>query len=204
MSTRPLTIRPATEADLPAVLALYQQPGFGDTEVLSLDEARAVLAEMGRYPRYRLFVGCEGGGDGPVRASYALLVMPNLAHRGAPSAIVEDVVVDQAHRGRGLGRQLMAHAVAEAAAAGCYKLALSSNARRTQAHAFYESLGFARHGLSFAIDPQHAATCGPLAAGQPGGAPDFKPNRPSPLDPPAPQAMKKEAVNAPAPPGDFA
>ena len=35
---------------------------------------------------------------------------------------------------------------------GCYKMMLSSNLRRTGAHAFYESLGFEKHGYSFRID----------------------------------------------------
>jgi hypothetical protein len=35
---------------------------------------------------------------------------------------------------------------------GCYKLVLSSNGKRERAHAFYESLGFARHGYSFRLD----------------------------------------------------
>jgi GNAT superfamily N-acetyltransferase len=35
---------------------------------------------------------------------------------------------------------------------GCYKLALSSNSRRSRAHAFYESLGFKRHGYSFVAE----------------------------------------------------
>ena len=85
--------------------------------------------------------------------SYALLVMHNLAHRGTPSAVVEDVVVDQRCRSQGVGRQMMDHAMAQAREAGCYKLALSSNLKRTRAHAFYESLGFQRHGISFAITP---------------------------------------------------
>jgi GNAT superfamily N-acetyltransferase len=36
--------------------------------------------------------------------------------------------------------------------AGCYKLALSSNRRRERAHAFYERLGFGRHGVSFLVE----------------------------------------------------
>lgn len=151
--TAPLSIRQATQADLPAVLALYAEPGLGDHEVLDLERARAIHAEFARYPSYRLFVVCDGG---EVVASYALLVMHNLAHCGTPSAIAEDVVVTERRRGQGIGRQMMAHAIAEAAQAGCYKLALSSNARRHAAHAFYESLGFERHGLSFVINPQAA------------------------------------------------
>ena len=151
--SQPLVIRQATAADLPAVLALYAQPGLDDGETLPVDQARAVLAEFARYPNYRLFVACEGD---DVVGTYALLVMHNLAHCGAPSAIAEDVVVTQQRRSQGIGRQLMAHAMAEAARAGCYKLALSSNGKRHAAHAFYEGLGFERHGLSFFISPQSA------------------------------------------------
>jgi GNAT superfamily N-acetyltransferase len=47
---------------------------------------------------------------------------------------------------------MMQHAMRQAREAGCYKLVLSSNQKREGAHAFYESLGFARHGYSFQIE----------------------------------------------------
>jgi len=47
---------------------------------------------------------------------------------------------------------MMHHAMAFAREAGCYKLVLSSNQKRERAHAFYESLGFQRHGFSFSIE----------------------------------------------------
>ena len=145
-----LTMRVATPADLPAVLALFAQPGMDD-RTLDLPQAEAMLAEFARYPNYRLFVACDP--DGAVVGTYALLIMHNFAHCGTPSAVVEDVVVQAARQGQGIGRQMMRHAVDEARAAGCYKLALSSNRKRLAAHAFYESLGFAQHGLSFVIEP---------------------------------------------------
>ncbi len=143
-------IRQAIEADLPSVLALYAQPDLDNGHVLSEHEARAVFAQFARYPDYRLFVALR---DDRVVGTYALLVMHNLAHRGAPSAIAEDVVVDRAYQGQGIGRQMMAHALQLAKEAGCYKLALSSNRKRKDAHAFYESLGFQQHGLSFVMEP---------------------------------------------------
>lgn len=143
-------IRLAQEADLPAVLALYGQPGMDDERVLPLPEARRIWREFQRYPSYRLFVACEA--DGSVVGTYALLVMHNLAHLGTPSAIAEDVVVSAERQGNGIGRALMAHALQQARAAGAYKLALSSNSKRTQAHSFYTALGFQQHGLSFVIE----------------------------------------------------
>lgn len=147
-------MREATESDLDEVLALYQGVEESPEHVLTLDEARTILARFRDYPSYRLWVACESAEPGAdVVGTYALLVMHNLAHRGAPSAIVEDVVVAADRKGQGIGRQMMAHAVQQAREAGCYKLALSSHRKRTDAHAFYESLGFAQHGLSFSIEP---------------------------------------------------
>ena len=143
-----ITLREARAEDLPAVLELYAQPGMDDGRVLTEEQALALFAEFARYPSYRLFVACDER-DGCVVGSYALLIMHNLAHRGTPSAIAEDVVVAPDRQGQGIGRRMMAHAVEQARQAGCYKLALSSNRKREAAHAFYESLGFERHGFSF-------------------------------------------------------
>ena len=145
-----LVIRQADAADLPAVLALYAQLDFNSGNVLSEQAAQQIFAEFARYPSYRLFVATDGS---VVVGSYALLVMHNLAHGGTPSAVVEDVVVASDQQGRGIGRQLMTHAKDQARTAACYKLALSSNRQRHAAHAFYESLGFDQHGLSFVIEP---------------------------------------------------
>ncbi|MFM7330558.1 MAG: N-acetyltransferase family protein [Brachymonas sp.] len=150
MSTA-LLLREATADDLPKVLALYAQPGMNDSGVIDTDQAQAIFAQFARYPSYRLWVACDAQGE--VIGSYALLVMHNLAHMGTPAAVVEDVVVHPQHRSQGIGRQMMEHARAMAREAGCYKLALSSNQKRTRAHAFYESLGFERHGISFVITP---------------------------------------------------
>lgn len=141
-----LEIREASDDDLPAVLALYAQPEFDDGPVLPLDEAQQLLATFRQYPSYRLFVACHAGN---IVGTYTLLVMHKLAHLGTPSAIVEDVAVSPQHQG--IGKAMMAHAMGLASETGCYKLALSSNQKRVGAHAFYESLGFQRHGFSFVI-----------------------------------------------------
>jgi ribosomal protein S18 acetylase RimI-like enzyme len=158
-----LLIREATEDDLPAVLALYAQQAMDNGKVLTLDEAKSLLAQFRQYPSYRLWVACEAALDaspeassdadngGQVVGTYALLVMHNLAHQGTPSAIVEDVVVSAERQSQGIGQQMMQHAQEQARLAGCYKLVLSSNQKRERAHAFYESLGFQRHGFSFVI-----------------------------------------------------
>jgi GNAT superfamily N-acetyltransferase len=143
-----LQIRAAVEADLPEILRLYAQPGMNDGRVLSLEAATEILRGMARYPRYQVYVAVSGGA---VVGTFELLVMDNLGGRGLPSAVVEDVCVDEAVQGRGIGRAMMEFAMKVAAGCGCYKLMLSSNLRREEAHAFYRSLGFEQHGLSFRV-----------------------------------------------------
>ena len=142
------TVRVATDADLAAILALYRQPGLDDA-VLPLAEAGTMFRRFATYPDYRLFVAEDQ--VGAVVGSFALLIMDNIAHLGAKSGVIESVVVDPAHQGKGVGRAMMAHAIAECRGRGCYKTSLSANLKREHAHAFYESLGFERHGYSFRV-----------------------------------------------------
>ena len=71
---------------------------------------------------------------------------------GGHVGLIEDVVVDEAYRSRGIGRKMMEFAMAICRQQGCYKLVLSSNLQRERAHAFYENLGFKKHGYSFMVE----------------------------------------------------
>jgi GNAT superfamily N-acetyltransferase len=145
-----LRMREAGAEDVETLLALYAQPGMDNGRVLDREHALAVFAEIMAVPGYRLHLAEL---DGIPVGTFALLIMPNLGHCGSPSGVLEDIVVDSGYRGRGIGRCMVAHAIALCRAAGCYKLALSSNLVRTGAHAFYDRLGFERHGYSFRITP---------------------------------------------------
>jgi ribosomal protein S18 acetylase RimI-like enzyme len=142
--------REAVKADLPEVLRLLAQPDMDDGTVLSLADAEKLFERMAHYPDYRMHVAIR---DGRIVGSFALLIMDNLGHQGAPSGVIEDVMVDPSCQGQGIGRAMMQHALRLCGEKGCYKVALSSNLTRTRAHAFYESLGFERHGYSFRIVP---------------------------------------------------
>lgn len=147
IATEPLPsealVRDAREADLPRIVRLLAQ--------LSLDEPREepgpplperyqeAFREIEADPRQRLLV-IEAREQ--VVGAASLIIVPNLSHRGRPYAIVENVVVEAAERGAGHGELLMRYVVAEARRAGCYKLSLTSNKRRKDAHRFYQRLGF--------------------------------------------------------------
>jgi len=146
----PVDIREATEADVPDLLRAYRESGIDAGEAFTPDEARAQFARLARYPSYRFFIAIV---DGAFAATYALIILDNLAKRGVKAGVVEDVAVLPEFQGKGVGRAMMSHAREECRRAGCYKMTLSSNLKRTGAHAFYDSLGFERHGYSFLVEP---------------------------------------------------
>lgn len=145
-----VTIREASESDLPAILRAYTAAGIDGGRSFSVEEAREHLACLGRYPSYRIFVALV---EGQIVGTYALAILDNLAKRGAKCGVVEDVAVMPEQQGRGVGRAMMDHARGQCRSAGCYKLTLSSGLPREGAHRFYDSLGFERHGYSFLIRP---------------------------------------------------
>lgn len=143
-----MVIREAESADAAAILTVYRASGIEGKDAFSVDEAVAQLKVIRAYPNYRVFVAVV---EGSAVGTYSLLIMDNMAKRGRRSGVVEGVAVMPDYQGRGIGRAMMEHALEQCRLAECYKLALSSNRRRVEAHEFYQSLGFKRHGYSFVV-----------------------------------------------------
>ena len=143
-----LKIRQATIEDVANILTIYAQ-ALDNGKILPLEEAKGIFRKQQQYPDYKVFVAES---DDEIVGTFALLVMENMAHLGTPSAVVEDVGVLLKHQSKGIGKIMMEFALKYAKEKGCYKMSLSSNLRREQAHKFYESLGFKKHGFSFLME----------------------------------------------------
>jgi GNAT superfamily N-acetyltransferase len=146
-----VSIRTATEADLPRLIELMAQlrPDEPDAEDPSrVEDYARVLARMMAQGQ-RVLVAED---DGRIVGALVLAIIENITRRGTPYAIIENVVVDEAARGQRLGEALIEQAIAEARQAGCYKVSLTSNKRRGDAHRFYERLGFVQTHEAFRID----------------------------------------------------
>ena len=143
-------VRVATEEDVTCILELYRQLAITTSQAElhqspSPDDYRRVFAEICALPGHELLV-VEYQDE---VAGTVVLIVPNLSHGALPWALVENLVIDTRYRRRGLGRLLMDYAVARAKEAQCYKIVLSSDKRRPEAHRFYRSLGFkaSAHGF---------------------------------------------------------
>ena len=79
---------------------------------------------------------------GTVVGTLQVSFIPGLARRGGLRAQIEAVRVHRELRGQGIGRQLIAWAIRRARQRGCALVQLTSDKRRTDAHRFYDGLGF--------------------------------------------------------------
>jgi ribosomal protein S18 acetylase RimI-like enzyme len=76
--------------------------------------------------------------------SCCLMIVPNLTRGGRSYALIENVVVHDEYRKRGVGRAVTEEAIRQAKESNCYKIMLLSGADNKH-HAFYERLGFDRN-----------------------------------------------------------
>jgi GNAT superfamily N-acetyltransferase len=150
MNITDLVIRPATIQDLPAILALYR--GLDAAYGSDLDEGGVDDLELWQQvtadPRQQVLVGEQGG---EIAGSITLIIVPNLGHRGKPWAAVENVVVLERRGGQGVGTALMSEVSRIARSHSCYKIVLTSNLARRQAHRFYHSLGWQQTHAGFSL-----------------------------------------------------
>jgi GNAT superfamily N-acetyltransferase len=142
-------VRRAGRSDLDRVLALYRLldgPYAATGQAISEYGAWRTLTDD---PRQHLLVAEAGG---RIVGTATVIVIANIGHGGKPWAAVENVVVAEECRGRGVGTRLMAAVGEMARRFGCYKLVLSSNAVRTEAHEFYRRLGWRQTHAGFSLE----------------------------------------------------
>ncbi|MGH8826273.1 MAG: GNAT family N-acetyltransferase [Jiangellaceae bacterium] len=136
-----MLIRPATRADVPAIVALLVDDEIGATReqpddlVPYLDAFERIDADPGE-------VLVVADVDGAVVGTLQLTIIPGLSRVGTTRAQIEGVRVGSGQRGSGLGAQLIQWAIDEARARGALIVQLTSDLKRVDAHRFYERLGF--------------------------------------------------------------
>ncbi|MFD9817904.1 GNAT family N-acetyltransferase [Streptomyces violascens] len=143
-----LEIRPAAPEDLPAIVAMLADDPLGAQRESpdDLTPYRTAYDRLAGDPNQHLVVADRGG---EVVGTLQLTVIPGLSRRGSTRSIIEGVRVHSAERGGGLGTRLIEWAVDESARQGCQLVQLTSDVTRTDAHRFYERLGFEASHVGF-------------------------------------------------------
>ncbi|PNG23863.1 GNAT family N-acetyltransferase [Streptomyces cahuitamycinicus] len=145
-----LEIRAAIADDVPAIVAMLADDPLG-AQRESPDDLAPYLAALERLsadPNQRLVVAVR---QSRVVGTLQLTIIPGLSRRGATRSTIEGVRIHADERGSGLGRQLIEWAVNASRDEGCQLVQLTSDRTRTDAHRFYERLGFTASHRGFKL-----------------------------------------------------
>ncbi|MGW5969923.1 N-acetyltransferase family protein [Streptomyces sp. NPDC055186] len=145
-----LEIRPAAAGDIPAIVDMLADDPLG-AQRESPDDHRPYLAALERLssdPNQHLVVAVR---QGRVVGTLQLTIVPGLSRRGSTRSIIEGVRVHTEERGSGLGTRLIEWAIDESRHQGCQLVQLTSDSTRTDAHRFYERLGFSASHVGFKL-----------------------------------------------------
>ena len=144
------SIRQASRDDLEAIVRLHEADDLGGHGDVWTIETRplyeAAYAAIAASPLSTLYVVEK---DGEVVATFQLTFTRTLTNRGRLRASLESVQVREDQRSRGIGATMVAFAEKEARLRGAGLVQLTSNKKRTDAHRFYERLGYAKSHEGF-------------------------------------------------------
>ncbi|MFD8809012.1 GNAT family N-acetyltransferase [Streptomyces sp. NPDC059597] len=144
-------IRRARPDDIPAIVAMLADDPLG-AQRESPDDLAPYLAAFERLaadPNQHLVVAVL---EGRVIGTLHLTIIPGLSRKGATRALIEAVRVHADQRGSGLGSELIRWAVARSQELDCALVQLTSDKTRTDAHRFYERLGFTASHEGFKLN----------------------------------------------------
>ncbi|MER7777000.1 GNAT family N-acetyltransferase [Streptomyces sp. NPDC096191] len=145
-----LEIRRTTAADIPAIVAMLADDPLGAQRESpdNLDPYLAALERLEADPNQHVVVAVR---DSRVVGTLQMTIVPGLSRRGATRSIIEGVRIHADERGSGLGTQLIEWAIDESRRQGCQLVQLTSDKTRTDAHRFYERLGFSSSHTGFKL-----------------------------------------------------
>ncbi|MFF6948376.1 GNAT family N-acetyltransferase [Streptomyces iakyrus] len=145
-----LEIRSAVTDDVPAIVAMLADDPLG-AQRESPDDLGPYLAALERLsadPNQHVVVAVR---QGRVVGTLQLTIIPGLSRRGATRSIIEGVRIHADERGSGLGTQLIEWAIDTSREQGCQLVQLTSDRTRSDAHRFYERLGFTASHTGFKL-----------------------------------------------------
>lgn len=146
-----LTVRRAQRVDLPRLLELLADDELGkNREGVGSDDPAYIRAfdAIDRDPNQSLLLAEL---DGRVVGMLQVTFIPGLSRRGAWRANIEALRVDSSVRRRGIGGWLLSRALDNARKRGCRLAQLTSDRRRSEAHRFYERLGFTDSHIGYKL-----------------------------------------------------
>ena len=138
-----IVFRTALLVDVPAIVALLADDELGSQRELTgtpldqryVDAFKAIEADANQ----RLVVVADGD---EIIGTLQLSFIPGIARMGSWRGQIEAVRIAAHRRDSGLGQRMFEWAISECKSRGCNLVQLTTDKSRTDAHRFYEKLGF--------------------------------------------------------------
>lgn len=153
-----MTIRKATEKDLPAIIQMLAADELGEKrENFAIPLPQEYLEAFNRIlsdANQELMI--IESIDEEVIGTLQLSFIPYLTYCGGIRAQIEAVRIQKDHRGKGLGKKMFDWAIARAKERNAHVLQLTTDKQRPRAIKFYEELGFkaSHEGMKMHFKPK--------------------------------------------------
>ena len=138
-----IKIRDLAMDDLEGLIKLLEQLWIG--KPIERDAVKKVI-EKGLKNDYQIYICAT---DNEKLVGYCSLTIKNNLWMSANLGNVDELVVDNEYRNRGIGKMLMSKIEKTAKGYDCKRLELDSAFHRTIAHDFYDKLGFEKRAYLF-------------------------------------------------------
>jgi len=136
-----IQIRRATPNDFPQLTNLLRQlttVGNPNKNKISNNVYNNIYVAYLVQNKTEIIVGCS-----------TILIENKIIHEGGKVGHIEDVVIHNKYRKRGIGKLLVDHCVKVGKKMGCYKIILDCDRNNT---GFYEKCGFKQLGICMRMD----------------------------------------------------
>jgi GNAT superfamily N-acetyltransferase len=139
-----LTIREAAASDADALARLCTQLGYPSASA-------AMPSRLSRLNADGCASALVATQDGEA-VGLATVHLRHALNHATPLAQLSLLVVDERARGRGIGRALVAAVEAWARERGCHRIVVTTALHRSDAHRFYERIGYVHTGRRYGKD----------------------------------------------------
>ncbi|MBK5210086.1 MAG: GNAT family N-acetyltransferase [Flavobacteriaceae bacterium] len=140
-----MKFRKATKEDVLSIIKMLANDELGKLREKyqePLPETYYAAFEIINSDQNQELIVVENENDPEIAGSFQLTFIPYLSYQGRLRAQIENVVVREYFRGKGIGQKMFEWAIERAKERNAHLLQLTSDKQRPRAIKFYEDLGF--------------------------------------------------------------
>ena len=145
-----ISIREAKESDVPAIGSLAAEliTTIDNSNGIDVDHVLDNCQHLLQDPSSFLFVAEL---NNTLVGFITVTLRQTLIHHGS-SGLINELVVAEKYRGKGIGKQMIYAAIKRCQQLGCCEIEVSTEKTNRKSQSLYQSCGFEERGILFEID----------------------------------------------------